>query len=185
MIQNIVEAIKEQAEHIKNIKSFKYEGQDLINAQNNNSTIQVVVEDDIYSEYIITKDVLKISLNIDILNKCYQGDDELTIHDNCNKIAIVLMKLIEENYKNIISIYDYSILNLSKYSDDSLYGCRLSLDLIAPSPINACNIEDYIDLLNEYEKNEDKEITINAPQIDINNIDINPIKLKKNGRKRN
>lgn len=95
------------------------------------------------------------------------------------------MKLIEKNYKNIISIYDYSLLNLSKYSDDSLYGCRLSLDLIAPSPINDCNIDDYIDLLNEYDKNENNEITVNIPQINIDEININPIKLNKNGRKRN
>ena len=56
--------------------------------------------------------------------------------------------------------------------------------MYVPSPIDACNIEEYIDLLNEYEKTEDKEITINTPQIDIDEININPIKLKRNGRKR-
>lgn len=184
MIIDIVNAIKEQAEHIKNIKSFKYEGQDLINAQNNNATIQIWVEDDIYTEYIVTKDVMKVSVNIDILDKVYQDDDKLTVHDNANKVAIVLIKLIEENYKNIVSVYDYSIMNLSSYTDDDLYGARITLYMYVPSPIDACNIEEYIDLLNEYEKTEDKEITINTPQIDIDEININPIKLKRNGRKR-
>ena len=48
-----------------------------------------------------------------------------------------------------------------------------------PSPVNECNINEFIDELNKYEKNEDKDITINKPEIDINNININPVKLKK------
>ena len=98
MIQNIVEAIKEQAEHIQGVKTFRYEGLDLMNAQNNNSTIQIWVEDDIYCEYLVTKDMLKVQVNIDILDKCYQGDSKLSVHSNTNKIGIVLMKLLEENY---------------------------------------------------------------------------------------
>lgn len=185
MIIDIVNAIKEQAEHIKNVKTFKYEGQDLINAQNNNSTIQVIVEDNIYTEYIITRDVMKVEINIDILDKISQNDDILAIHDKTSKMAIVLIKLIEENYKNIINVYDFSILNISRYTDDELYGTRLTLYLNTPSPIDVCNIDEYIDLLNEYDKEQDKEITINTPQIDIDEININPIKLKRNGRKRN
>lgn len=181
MISNIVNAIKEQAEHIKNVKTFKYEGQDLINSQNNNSTIQIWVEDDIYTEYIVTKDIMKVTINMDILDNVYQNDDKLTVHDNANKIAIVLLKLLENNYKDIISIYDYSIMNLSSYTDDNLYGARMTLYMYAPSPIDACNIDDYIDMLNQYEKKEDKEINIDVPKIDINEIDINPIKLKRNG----
>lgn len=181
MIKNLVNAIKEQAEHIGGIKSFKYEGADLINAQNNNNTIQVWVEDDIYSEYIVTKDLLKVQLNIDILDKVYQTDDKLEVHNTTLKIAIVLLKLLELNYGDFINVYDYSIMAVSKYTDDVLYGQRLSVYLHMPSPVNHCNLQEFIDLTNEYYKNEDKEIDIIAPQIDINNIDINPIKLKKNG----
>ena len=69
MIYTLVNTIKEVAEHIDGVKFFRYEGQDLLNAQNNNSTIQIWVEDDIYTEYIVTKDLLKVQLNIDILDK--------------------------------------------------------------------------------------------------------------------
>lgn len=181
MIKNLVNAIKEQAEYIGGVKSFKYEGQDLINAQNNNATIQVWVEDDIYSEYLVTKDLLKVQLNIDILDKVYQGDDKLEVHNTTLKIAIVLLKLLELNYGDFINIYDYSLMNVSKYTDDELYGQRLSVYLHMPSPVSHCNLEEFIDLTNKYEREEEKEIDIIAPQIDINNIDINPIKLKKNG----
>lgn len=179
MIKNLVEAIKSQAQHIKNVKYFSYEGADLINAQNNNATIQVFVEDDIFIEYIVTKDIIKIQLNIDILDNIGENESKLYVHDRTTKIAIVLIKLIEENYKNILSVYDFNMLNVSHYSDDCLFGTRVSLYLTMPSPINFCNISDFIDNLNEYEKNEDKEITINKPEIDIDNININPIKLKK------
>lgn len=181
MIKNLVNAIKEQAEHISGVKSFTYEGTDLINAQNNNHTIQVIVEDDIYTEYIVTKDLLKVQLNIDILDKVYQADDKLDIHNNTMKIAIVLLKLLELNYYDFINVYDYSIMSVSRYTDDELYGQRLSVYLHMPSPVSACNLQEFINLTNEYEKREDKEIDIQAPQIDIESININPIKLKKNG----
>ena len=179
MIKELVLAIKKQCEHIKDVKSFNYEGADLINAQNNNETIQIWVEDDIFSEYIVTKDLLKVQMNIDILDNIGENKDILEIHDRTTKIAIVLIKLIEENYKNILSVYDYNMLNVSHYSDDDLFGTRVSLYLTMPSPVNQCNINEFIDELNEYEKNDDKDITINKPEIDIDNININPIKLKK------
>ena len=179
MIKNLVDAIKEQARHIQNVKSFNYEGSDLINAQNNNATIQIWVEDDIFSEFIITKNLIKIQLNIDILDTIGENEEKVDVHDKTTKIAIVLIKLIEENYKNILSVYDYNLLNVSHYTDDDLFGTRVSLYLTMPSPINFCNINEFIDELNEYYKEDDKEITINKPEIDIDNININPIKLKK------
>lgn len=179
MIKNLVEAIKEQAEHIKNVKHFNYEGGDLINAQNNNSTIQIWIEDDIFTEYLVTKDLVKIQMNIDILDNIGENESKLDVHDRTTKIAIVLIKLIEESYKNILSVYDYNLLNVSHYTDDDLFGTRMSIYLTMPSPVNECNINEFIDELNEYYKEEDKDITINKPEINIDNININPVKLKK------
>lgn len=179
MIKILVNAIKEEAEHIKNVKFFKYDGADLINTQNNSEPIQIWIEDDIFTEYLVTKDLIKVQMNIDILDNIGENEDILDVHDRTTKIAIVLIKLIEEKYKNILSVYDFNMLNVSHYSDDDLFGTRMSLYLTMPSPINFCNISDFIDKFNKYYKAEDKDITINKPEIDINNIDINPIKLKK------
>ena len=179
MIKELVLAIKEQAEHIKGVKFFNYEGADLINSQNNNATIQIWVEDDIFSEFLVTKDLLKVQMNICVLDSIGENESKLDVHDRTTKIAIVLIKLLEDRYKGILSVYDYNMLNVSHYSDDDLFGTRMSIYLTMPSPVNYCNINDGIDELNEYEKNEDKEITINKPEIDINNININPVKLKK------
>lgn len=179
MIKNLVEAIKEQAEHIKNVKHFNYEGADLINSQNNNSTIQIWIEDDIFTEYLVTKDLVKVQMNIDILDNIGDDEEKVDVHDRTTKIAIVLIKLIEESYKNILSVYDYNLLNVSHYTDDDLFGTRMSIYLTMPSPVNECNINEFIDELNEYYKEEDKDITINKPEINIDNININPVKLKK------
>lgn len=179
MIKNLVEAIKEQAEHIKNVKHFNYEGADLINAQNNNSTIQIWIEDDIFTEYLVTKDLVKVQMNIDILDNIGDDEEKVDVHDRTTKIAIVLIKLIEENYKNILSVYDYNLLNVSHYTDDDLFGTRMSIYLTMPSPVNECNINEFIDELNEYYKEDDNDITINKPEINIDNININPVKLKK------
>lgn len=179
MIKNLVNAIKEQAKHIKNVKHFNYEGADLINAQNNNSTIQIWIEDDIFTEYLVTKDLVKVQMNIDILDNIGENEEKVDVHDRTNKLGIVLIKLIEESYNGILSVYDYNLLNVSHYTDDDLFGTRMSLYITMPSPINLCNINEFIDELNEYEKNEDNDITINKPEIDIDNININPVKLKK------
>lgn len=179
MIKNLVNAIKEEAEHIKNVKFFNYEGADLINSQNNNSTIQVWVEDDVFIEFLTTKDLIKVQMNIDILDKIGDDEEKIDVHDRTTKIGIVLIKLLEESYKNILSVYDYNMLNVSNYSDDDLYGTRMSIYLTMPSPVNECNISDFIDELNKYYKEEDNDITINKPEIDIDNININPVKLKK------
>lgn len=179
MIKNLVECIKENAEHIKGVKFFKYEGADLINCQNNNATIQIWLEDDIFTEFITTKELIKVQLNIDILDKIGDNKDKLYIHDMTTKIGIVLIKLLEERYKNILSVYDYNMLNVSHYTDDDLFGTRMSLYLAMPSPVNQCNINEFIDELNEYQKEDDNEITINKPEINIDELDITPIKLKK------
>ena len=179
MIKNLVNAIKEEAEHIKNVKFFNYEGADLINSQNNNSTIQVWVEDDVFIEFLTTKDLIKVQMNIDILDKIGDDEEKIDVHDRTTKIGIVLIKILEESYKNILSVYDYNMLNVSNYSDDDLYGTRMSIYLTMPSPVNECNISDFIDELNKYYKEEDNDITINKPEIDIDNININPVKLKK------
>lgn len=172
MIKFLVENIRNEAQRIADVKSFKYEGVDEINAQNNNSTIQVVVEDDIQIEYLVTKDITSIKINIDILDKVEQDTDVVDVHNNTYKIAVVLMKLLDRHYE-FINIHDFSIMTLSKFTDDVLYGSRLSLTLFMPSPINSCNIDDYLDETNEFDKEDSKEV------IQIQEINLVPKRKKK------
>lgn len=185
MINELVNAVKDVAEKIDGVKSFRYDGIDKINAQNESGTIQIFFEDDILINYLVTKDLIKVSFNVDILDKMYQDDEQTLdeIHNYTFKAGVVILKYLEKKYQNIISVYDYSFMTISDYTDDNLYGVRMSVDLIMPSPINMCNIDDFIDEDNKYKEYKDMDIDINIPSIDINTLNINPISLKKNGQK--
>lgn len=172
MIKFLVENIRTECQRIAGVKSFKYQGVDEINAQNNNATIQVILEDDIQIEYLVTQDITSIKINIDILDKVEQDTDIVDVHNNTYKIAVVLMKLLDRHYE-FINIHDFSIITLSKFSDDVLYGSRLSLTLFMPSPINECSIDDYLDELNTFDKEGLKEV------IQIQEINLVPKSRKK------
>lgn len=180
MIKQLIDNIRDKAENISGIGSFRYEGEDLINAQPNNAVIQVIVENDVFIDYLVTKDLIKIGLNIDILDSVTSEKDELSVHNKTFKIGVVLLKLIEDSFRSNVKIDDYNFLFVSRFTDDELSGVRMSVDFTMPSPITYCNISDYLDAENKYQSVKDFEITINKPQIDVDELDINPIKLKRN-----
>jgi hypothetical protein len=82
---------------------------------------------------------------------------------------------IKEQFKGIISVYDYSILTLSHYSDDSSAGVKLSLVLTIPNGVNLCELDDHFG--ETYPEDPDHEIDINTDEI--GDIDINPIHLPR------
>lgn len=183
MIESLVTLIKDTAEHIDGVKTFEYESSDLFNTQGNNAPIQLYVESDIYSQYLVTKDLLKVTMNVVILDKCYQKDELLEVQDRTTKIGIVLLTLLNRLYSGQLDVYDYSFLNLDRYTDDEMAGCRLTIYLLVPSPISVCNLDDYINELNEYEKKDEQELDVKVPKIDISTININPVKVERNGKR--
>ena len=85
----------------------------------------------------------------------------------------------QEAFQGILSVYDYSILTLSHYTDDNAAGVKLSLVLQMPSPLNWCTLDDNFDD-EPHEEEQDKEIDI--PTTEVGELDINPIKLPINRR---
>ena len=79
-------------------------------------------------------------------------------------------------YQIILSVYDYDILTLSHYTDDSCAGVKLSLVLQMPSPVDLCSLEDNFND-EPYSGDTDTEITINEDEV--GDIDINPIHLPR------
>ena len=80
-------------------------------------------------------------------------------------------------FNGILRVYDYSLLTLARYTDDSSAGVKLSLTLEMPSPVNLCTLDDNFND-EPYKDDEDKEIDINNEEI--GDIDINPIHLPTN-----
>lgn len=74
-------------------------------------------------------------------------------------------------------MYDYSILTLSRFSDDSSAGVKLSLVLTIPNGVNLCELDDHF---NDEPYPEEPDHEIDVPTSEINDITITPIKLPKN-----
>ena len=103
----------------------------------------------------------------------------MDIQNNAYTIAVDIMAYIDtqEAFQGVLSVYDYSILTLSHYTDDNASGVKLSLVLQMPSPVNLCSLDDNFND-EPYEDDEDSEIDINNDEI--GDIEINPITLPTN-----
>ena len=120
--------------------------------------------------------IFKVSYEIFIINS---GNDILDNQDKAFNIAVNLMAYLDNmpQYHGILSVYDYSILTLSHYTDDDSSGVKLSLVLQVPSPLSLCTLQD--NFLDEpKEEKEDKEITVKDRNE--KELDVHPIKLPRN-----
>lgn len=181
MIKDIINILENVALRHKGVKTFRYQGDDLNNAQNNHAMYQVYVDDISLHELNITTNIFKAEFQIYVLGfpTGVSGNTILDVQNNAYTIACDIMAFIEENdeYDGILSIYDYSILTLSHYTDDNAAGVKLSLVLQMPSPVNLCTLEDNFND-EPYSGDTDTEITISGDTV--GDIDINPITLPRN-----
>lgn len=176
MTNNIVDAVREAAQHITEVSSFAYEGRRLINSQPNRGTVEVTLENDIFTEYLVTQGKCKTTLNVDILANVYEVDKEEDKHDLCTRIAVLLVKLMNKHYSTF-NVYDFSILQLSHFTDNDQSGVRLTMYVIMPSLLDACDLEDMVDDGREFEEAQDNEITLNIPNYTADRIKLNPIRI--------
>ena len=102
----------------------------------------------------------------------------LDVQNNAYTIACDIMAYIDtkEEFYGVLSVYDYDILTLERYTDDSTAGVKLSLVLEMPSPVNLCTLDDNFDD-EPHEDEPDKEIDINVEEV--GDITISPIHLKR------
>lgn len=188
MYKTIIDYIGEIALRHKLVNKVKYQNKSLINQQHSNANYQVVIEDDVYSQWIRTTNVFTMTINIDILSHTTSRDDknELIIHNDSFLIANNIITFIEndDTYQGIIRVYDYSLLNLSHFTDDNDAGIRLSLELVVPNPSTVCDIENNFDRTLHTEEDKDKDISLNIETKEDDTINITPIKLPTNKRKK-
>ena len=176
MYKDILNIIRNICLRYKGVKTFKYQDSCFNNQQNSNKGFQVYVDDTSISEINIETDIFKVSYEIFILNN---GSNILENQDKAFNIAVNLMAYLDNmpQYHGILSVYDYSIMTISHYTDDDSSGVKLSLVLQVPSPLSLCTLQD--NFLDEpKEEKEDKEITVK----DMNDkeLDVHPIKLPRN-----
>ena len=173
MITDLVDIIKNTALRHKGVRTFRYTGEDLINAQNSHAYYQVTLDDVQLHELNITTNIFTVNLDIYILGF---GKDVALVQDNAYTIAVDLIAWLDNHYIGTVSVHDYSILTLSRFTDDSASGVKISLELAIPSPLNLCNYEN---IFNDepYEPESDHEIDV--PEEEVGDLDINVIKLPR------
>ena len=179
--KQIVDTIVSVLSRFKGVNFVRYCGEDLINAQNNHKTIQCWIDNISMSQYNLTTNINKIEFEIYILGFAdgTSGNTVLDIQDVCYNVGVNFLTYIDNipQFKNLISLYDWSILTLDRFSDDANAGVKVSVVLNAVSPINFCDLENWFND-EPYKDDEDKNIDINND--DIGDIDINPITLPTN-----
>lgn len=181
MLKDIIEALRHVSLTHKGVYTFRYQGDDLNNAQNNYKGYQVYVDDISLHQLNITTNIFKVEFQIYVLGHPTgeSGNTILDVQNNAYTIAVDILGKIDSDdaYRGILGVYDYSILTLSHYTDDNAAGVKLSLVLQMPSPLNYCELDDNFDD-EEHEEEQDHEIDV--PDNEVGDIDITPIHLPKN-----
>lgn len=180
MLKDVIDILKDISLRHKGVRSFRYQGDDYNNAQNNYPGYQVYVDDISHHQLNITTNIFKAEFQIYVLGQAdgTSGNTVLDVQNNAYTIACDIMAYIDTKpeFYNILSVYDYDILTLSHYTDDVSAGVKLSLVLQMPSPVNLCTLDDNFND-EPYSGDTDTEITINEDEV--GDIDINPIHLPR------
>lgn len=181
MLKDVINILRDISLRHKGVKTFRYQGDKFNNAQNNYATYQVYVDDISLHQLNITTNIFKAEFEIYILSQPNgeSGNTVLDVQNNAYTIACDIMAKIDndEEYHNVLSVYDYSLLTLARYTDDASAGVKLSLTLEMPNPVNLCELDDNFDD-EPYSGDTDTEIDIETKEV--GDIDINPIHLPKN-----
>lgn len=178
MLKDVIDILKDISLRHKCVRTFRYQGDDLNNAQNNYKGFQVYVDDISHHQLNITTNIFKAEFQIYVLGHVDDENPVLDVQNDAYTIACDIMAYIDTKpeFYNVLSVYDYDILTLSRYTDDSTAGVKLSLVLQMPSPVNLCTLDDNFND-EPYEDDPDREIDINDEEI--GDIDITPIHLPR------
>lgn len=178
MLKDVIDILKDISLRHKGVRTFRYQGDDLNNAQNNYKGFQVYVDDISHHQLNITTNIFKAEFEIYVLGHVDDENPVLDVQNDAYTIACDIMAYIDTKpeFYNVLSVYDYDILTLSRYTDDSTAGVKLSLVLQMPSPVNLCELDDNFND-EPYEDDPDREIDINDEEI--GDIDIKPIHLPR------
>lgn len=179
MLKDIIDILKNVSLRHKGVRTFRYQGDDLNNAQHNYKGYQVYVDDISLHELNITTNVFKVSFEIYVLGFVDSDTTVLDVQNNAYTIAADIVAYIDtkDDFKGVLSVHDYSILTLSRYTDDSVSGVKLSLVLAMPSPVNLCVLDDNFN--DEPYEDDEKDKDIDIDKEELGDIDINPIHLPR------
>jgi len=176
---DIVNIIRDTFGRFKGVGTTRYQGDDLNNAQHNDKTLQVYIDDISYHQLNITTNVFTVEYNIYILgHPTEEPDGILDIQDQAYNVAANVIAYLDYNssFRGILSIHDYSIITVAHYTAQDSAGVKISLQLEVPSPVNLCDIDSLFNA-EPVQPDPDKEIDIDE-YVD-GPIDVQEIRLPK------
>ncbi len=181
LYKDVVNILGDALSRFKGVNFVKYQGDDLNNQQHNYNTIQCYIDDISLSQFNLTTNIVKVEFEVYILGfpENQTPENILDVQDKCYNVAINVLAWIDtrDELKGIVRVYDYSILTLSRYTDQSNAGVKLSLILEIPNGVDMCTMEDNFG--EPYTPEPDNEIDLNISEI--GEIDLKPISLPRSG----
>lgn len=178
--KQVTDMIIDTLSRFKGVNYVRYTGDDLINQQNNHKTLQCWVDDVSFHQFNLTQNTAKVEYQIYILGFAdgTSGNTVLDVQDKCYDVALYTLAYLDtkEEFRGIVSLYDYSILTLSRFTEQSNAGVKLSVVLTIPNGVNLCELDEHFG--EPYTPEPDHEIDINNDEI--TDIDIKPIHLPRN-----
>ena len=104
MLKDVIEILKNASLRHKGVYTFRYQGDDLNNQQNNYKMYQVYVDDISLHELNITTNIFKVEFQIYILGFVNEDKTILDVQDDAYTIAVDLMAFIDsqEEYQGIL-----------------------------------------------------------------------------------
>lgn len=178
--KEVVNILKDTLSRFKGVNLVKYQGDDLNNQQHNYKTIQCYIDDVTHHQFNLTNNIAKAEFNVYILGFPADNTPEaiLDVQDECYDVALYTLAYIDnlDEFRGIVSVYDYDIMTLSRYTGQSNAGVRLSIVLSIPNGVNMCELDERFG--EPYEPEQDKDIDIDKEEV--GDIEIKPIKLPRN-----
>ena len=178
--RDIVKVLRDTFLRYSGVRTFRYQSEDLNNAQNNFDSFQVYVDDMTRHELNITTNVFKAEFSIYIL-KQPEGESGSTVIDIQDQAYVIAANVIAKldnmmEYHGILQVHDWSIVTVSHVTDDDAAGVHLTLVLEMPNPANLCDDDNWSD--EPYSGETEYDIDVDA--VEPGELDINPITLPKN-----
>ena len=180
MLKDVINILKDISLRHKGVRTFKYQSDIYNNAQNNHKYFQVYVDDVSLHELNITTNIFKARFEVYILGFTDDENSILDVQNNAYTIAADIMAYIDiqDAFKGVLRVYDYSILTVAHYTDDDAAGVKLSLVLEMPNPVNLCTLDENFND-EPYEDEPDNEIDLDIDEV--GDIDLRPINLPRSG----
>ena len=178
--KDIIDTIGNIFSRFEGVNYVKYQGDDLNNQQHNYKTIQVYIDTYTFHQFNVTQNQAKMEMQIYILkHPTKEPDSILDCQDECYNCALNVLAYIDnfdDDIKRYISVYDYSIITIDRYTAQENAGVKLSLVLTIPNGVDMCDVENWFG--EPYTPEPDKEIDVDEKTI-TEELKINKIKLPK------